>query len=100
MSEIKIFVCNTPGKKSTIINDPMYVPMLGGAALNSNNPNNLPGDNTGDNISQKNPTLCELTVQYWAWKNVEADYFGFCHYRRYFDFSNKPHKMDTYGNVM
>lgn len=100
MSEIKIFVCNTPGKKSTIINDPMYVPMLGGAALNSNNPNNLPGDNTGDNISQKNPTLCELTVQYWAWKNAEADYFGFCHYRRYFDFSNKPHKMDPYGNVL
>ena len=99
-SEIKIFVCNTPGKRSSLIDDPIYVPMLGGAALNNSNPNNLPGDNTGDNISQKNPTLCELTVQYWAWKNATADYFGFCHYRRYFDFSKKLHKRDPYGNVV
>lgn len=42
------------------------------------------GDNTGDNISRKNPTFCELTGLYWARKNLEADYLGLVHYRRYF----------------
>ncbi len=45
------------------------------------------GDNTGDNISVKNPNYCELTGLYWAYKNLECDYIGLCHYRRYF--SNK-----------
>ena len=42
------------------------------------------GDNTGDNISIKNPNYCELTSLYWAWKNLDCDYIGLCHYRRYF----------------
>ena len=41
-------------------------------------------DNTGDNISAKNSHFCELTGMYWAWKNLEADYIGLVHYRRYF----------------
>lgn len=42
------------------------------------------GDNTGNNISIKNSNYCELTAIYWAWKNLEADYIGLVHYRRYF----------------
>jgi hypothetical protein len=44
---------------------------------------------TGGSISEKNPAYCELTVQYYAWKNERADYYGFCHYRRFFSFGAK-----------
>lgn len=47
----------------------------------------ISGDDTGDNISKKNETYAELTLQYRVWKNYDLsniDYIGFCHYRRYF----------------
>lgn len=48
----------------------------------------ITGDNTGDNISLKNPNYCELTAHYWYWKNGEKKkYIGLNHYRRYFDFN-------------
>ena len=49
-------------------------------------------DDEGENISERNPAYCELTTQYWAWKqNLDVDYVGFCHYRRYFDFNPEHH---------
>ena len=57
-------------------------------------------DDSGSNISSKNAWYCELTTQFWAWKNVDARYYGFCHYRRYFDFSDVEHQENAYGEVM
>ena len=42
------------------------------------------GDDTGDNVSELNSKINELTIHYWVWKNFQTDYVGFSHYRRYF----------------
>ena len=62
--------------------DPVYFPLHVGAEGKADL--GYVKDNTGDNISAKNPNFCELTGLYWAWKNLEADYVGLVHYRRYF----------------
>ncbi|MDE7312855.1 MAG: DUF4422 domain-containing protein [Eubacterium sp.] len=90
MSEIKIFVTHTPGREDICIRQPLFYPVMAGSDLQEAPlPEGMLRDNTGDHISGKNRSYCELTTQYWAWKNMEADYYGFCHYRRYFSFAEE-----------
>ena len=72
------------------------LPVHGGKAISSVELN-IQGDNElhsapCDNISEKNPYYCELTVLYWAWKNLrrlypDVKYVGHFHYRRYLAFN-------------
>jgi Domain of unknown function (DUF4422) len=46
----------------------------------------LTSDCTGENISSLNAAYCELTTQFYAWKNTQSNFVGFFHYRRYLNF--------------
>lgn len=91
MSKTTILVC--AHKPDRCLSHEPYLPIQVGKALSQVDLGFM-GDDTGDNISHKNRSFCELTAHYWAWKNLgEAEYVGLSHYRRYFDFGNEP------GNV-
>ncbi len=96
MTNIKIFVSNRIDKRAQQIDNPIFIPVRCGAVFDKLHLNaNMLGDNTGDNISEKRMSFCELTVQYWAWKNQTADYFGICHYRRYISFKSSNEKKSV-----
>ena len=78
--DIKILIA--AHKQYWMPDDPVYLPLHVGAEGKQDL--GYTKDNTGDNISAKNPNFCELTGLYWAWKNLDADYIGLVHYRRYF----------------
>ncbi len=68
-------------------NDDIYLPLHVGAKGKKSL--GYTQDDTGKNISGKNPYFCELTGLYWAVNNLDADYIGLVHYRRHF--STKKH---------
>ena len=104
MDDIKLFVsCHKDDVHIPQGNKLLY-PIQVGAALAEKRFPGMLHDDVGESISEKNPAYCELTAQYWAWKNVRADYFGFLHYRRYFNFSDKAlpivHEPFVFGEVV
>lgn len=69
-------------KPAPMPDDPMYLPVQAGAALHPGF--GIQRDDAGESISRRNPFYSELTVHYWLWRNMDADVYGLCHYRRYF----------------
>ncbi len=69
-------------KECPVPADPAYLPLHVGHFGKSDI--GFTPDDTGENISSKNHMYSELTGLFWAWKNLECDYMGLVHYRRYF----------------
>jgi len=97
MEKVKIMVaCHKPGP---VYHDEIYTPVHVGRAISkfTDEMTDMIGDDTGDNISKKNEHYCELTAQYWVWKNYhDVEFIGFCHYRRFFNISitkNNVHSL-------
>ena len=82
MEKKKIKVLVATHKKYVMPTDNMYIPIHVGKEGKEDL--GYIGDNTGDNISQKNGTWCELTGLYWGWKNLQCNYLGMVQYRRHF----------------
>ncbi len=58
-------------------------------------------DNTNDNISEKNSWYGENTFYYWLWKNdlkkkFDAEWTGFCHYRRFWAKDSSEKKYNNF----
>jgi hypothetical protein len=83
--DIKILIATH--KQFDVPHDSVYLPIHAGREGKAEL--GYAGDNTGDNISIKNPYYCELTALYWAWKNLEADYIGLVQYRRFLSYKCK-----------
>lgn len=92
--DIKIIIATH--KKYEMPKEKMYIPVHVGA--DGKDDLGYIKDNSGDNISKKNPFFCELTGLYWAWKNLNADYIGLAHYRRHFSIKKKSN--DKFENVL
>lgn len=75
-------------KPADIIKSDVYLPIQVGKSINPQLDLGIQPDNEGDNISDENDYYCELTAIYWIWKNLQADYKGLFHYRRFLTIEN------------
>ncbi len=98
MYDIKIFAAYHRDTKMLQATD-IITPIQVGRAV-SDIRLDMQGDDEGDNISYKNDRYRELTAQYWAWKNVETDYYGFMQYRRHFAFREISDPVESDGAVV
>ena len=94
MKDIKIIVATH--KKYQMPKEDIYLPLQVGAEKKEDL--GYRKDNEGENISEKNAFYCELTGLYWAWKNLNNDYIGIVHYRRYFSKAKKG--KDKFENII
>jgi len=84
MPKIEIYVVSHKKYEKELPKE--YKVLYVGAAVNKSIPENQINclyDNTGENISEKNPQYCELTGLYWIWKHSDSEIVGLCHYRRF-----------------
>lgn len=104
---VKIFL--SYHKPSALLKSDIFVPIHVGRAIKRERSDfenrwlseHLMGDDVGINISKKNLHFCELTAQYWAWKNLptNVEYVGFMHYRRHLNFSGETYQENRWGLI-
>lgn len=91
-------------KKCEMPKESMYLPLHVGAAGKFNEDGSpldfgYTRDDSGENISDKNSNFGTQTGLFWAWKNLDAEYKGLVHYRRYFVGKDK-NKKDMIASVI
>ena len=97
MDKLKIFICCHKPYKG--FRNDIYIPIHVGRSVSSCKElmQDMIGDDTGDNISDKNPYYSEATGIYWIWKNVhDCEYVGLHHYRRFFADRFTCDNIDSY----
>lgn len=100
MSKGKIEILTVTHKPAFFPENGLLKPIQVGASLSGNKLEGMTYyDNEGDNISDKNGSYCELTAVYWAWKNLESDYYGLFHYRRYLSFAEDGESSEYAGRA-
>lgn len=94
MDKVKILVaCH---KQATTYQDKTYMPIQVGKALHRSLDLGFVTDDNGNNISKDNLYYSELTALYWGWKNLNCEYIGLNHYRRYFNFIFNEDNIDNF----
>lgn len=88
MSGKKISVYVATHNQKVDISEEYLIPIQTGASFSKEELCEL-RDDSGDHISEKNKTYCELTALYWIWKNDETSIVGLSHYRRRFCISQE-----------
>lgn len=97
MDKLRIYICCH--KPYDGYRDNVYTPIHLGRAISSctDQMQDMIGDDTGDNISKKNPYYSEATGIYWIWKNVhDCEYVGLHHYRRFFTYRFTNLNIDSF----
>lgn len=78
------------------INKLDYIPVGLGSGIEEKN---FLRDNSGNNITNKNPYYGEYTFHYWIWKNkineLNEKWIGFCQYRKFWTLEKNKKKYDT-----
>ena len=90
---VKIFATHTIGSNNSVFENDIF------KAVIKKNDSYIPKEYGGINLDI-NSAYCELTTQYWVWKNIDADYYGFIHYRRFLSFADKKIETNDWGNVI
>lgn len=86
-SNIKIFTTHTLNTNNFKLENEIFTPIGYQAADFAD----IPLDNS---------KYCELCTQYYAWKNIDADYYGFTHYRRFISFSDNLKNSPDDWNII
>lgn len=102
MEEESIQIIVAAHKPYPMPKDTIYLPLHVGAEGKKDKWGNaldigFAKDNTGEHISGKNASYCELTGLYWAWKNLDSAYVGMAHYRRHFCYKRK--NKNVFSNI-